>query len=84
MSKELKEDQWILKAKEIEHAPSWLREGDTVEVVYGEFEEIEIYICIYACICTEGSCNSVTNSLQPLRAHLVILFLRKNRYNPLV
>jgi len=41
VSKEMKEDEWMKKARDIEEAPKWLREGDTVEVVYGEFEEVE-------------------------------------------
>ena len=35
------EDEWQKKAKKIETMARWLREGDVVEVVYGEFEEVQ-------------------------------------------
>lgn len=35
-----KVDKWILEAKAIEEAPIWLVEGDTVEIIYGNFEKV--------------------------------------------
>ncbi|UCE29665.1 MAG: hypothetical protein JSV85_02815 [Candidatus Bathyarchaeota archaeon] len=42
MSKEEYEDKRTKLAVEIEPTPSWLRRGETVTIVYGEFEEVEI------------------------------------------
>jgi len=41
LSKEEYEDKWTKLAFEIKRTPSWLRRGETVTIVYGDFEEVE-------------------------------------------
>ncbi len=35
------EDKWLQKKNEIDNTARWLQEGERVEIVYGEFEEVE-------------------------------------------
>lgn len=41
MPKEIEPDKWMQKADEIEKTATWLQEDEVVEVVYGDFEEVE-------------------------------------------